>query len=52
MLVGVLGFFTVMAFLGAVVGIVRGDQAVTPSLVLLGCVAALGAALMAWRRSR
>lgn len=47
MLIGILGFFTVMAFIAAVGGIVGGDPGVTPSLVLLGCVVLLGLALRA-----
>ncbi len=50
MLIGILGFFTFMAFLAAVVPIVRGEPSVTASLVLLGCVLALGGALVAHRR--
>ncbi|MGW6694398.1 hypothetical protein ACWF62_11540 [Rhodococcus sp. NPDC054953] len=52
MLIGVLGFFTAMAFLAAAAGIVRGDAGAVPSLVLLGCVAALGVAVRTWRRTR
>ena len=33
MLIGILGFFTVMAFIAAVAGIVRGEPGVTESLV-------------------
>lgn len=49
---GILGFFTVMAFLAALAGIVRGDPGVTPSLVLLACVVLLGLSFVAWRRMR
>ncbi|MGW0043275.1 hypothetical protein [Rhodococcus sp. NPDC003348] len=52
MLVGVLGFFTVMAFVAAVVGIVRGEPGLTQSLVLLGCLIGLLSAVAAWRRNR
>ncbi|CRK53745.1 conserved exported hypothetical protein [Rhodococcus sp. RD6.2] len=52
MLIGILGFFTLMALIAAVVGIVGGDQGATPSLVLLGLVVALGAAIRSWRRAR
>ena len=52
MLIGVLGFFTVMAFLAAAVPIVRGEPSATASLVLLGCVLALGGAVEARRRCR
>jgi hypothetical protein len=37
-LIGILGFFTVMAFIAAVVEVVNGDPGVTPALVLLGCL--------------
>ncbi|NKR45272.1 hypothetical protein GS966_25200 [Rhodococcus hoagii] len=50
MLIGILGFFTFMAFLAAVVPIVRGEPSATASLILLGCVAALGGALVLHRR--
>ncbi|NKS20544.1 hypothetical protein GS467_04805 [Rhodococcus hoagii] len=50
MLIGILGFFTFMAFLAAVVPIVRGEPSVTASLILLGCVAALAGALVFHRR--
>lgn len=50
MLIGVLGFFTVMAFAAAVVPIVTGAPSASASLVLLGCVLALGGALAARRR--
>ncbi|WP_027502108.1 MULTISPECIES: hypothetical protein [Rhodococcus] len=52
MLIGILGFFTVMAFIGAVAGIVRGDPGLTESLVLAGCVVLLGLAVAVWRRVR
>lgn len=52
MLIGILGFFTLMALIAAVAGIVGGDPGVTPSLVLLGLVIALGAAIRSWRRAR
>ncbi|MFF0816734.1 hypothetical protein ACFYVR_16510 [Rhodococcus sp. NPDC003318] len=51
-LMGVLGFVTVMAFVAAVVGIVRGEPGVTPSLVLLALVVALGLTVRAWMRLR
>lgn len=51
MLIGILGFFTFMAFVAAVVPIVRGEPSVTASLVLLGCVAALGGAIVLRRRN-
>jgi hypothetical protein len=52
MLIGILGFFTVMAFIAAVAGIVRGDAGATESLVLAGCVVLLGLAFAVWRRVR
>ncbi|MGF7122008.1 MULTISPECIES: hypothetical protein [unclassified Rhodococcus (in: high G+C Gram-positive bacteria)] len=51
MLIGILGFFTFMAFLAAVVPIVRGEPSVTASLVLLACVAALGGVIVLHRRT-
>ncbi|AVP70722.1 hypothetical protein [Prescottella equi] len=50
MLIGILGFFTFMAFLAAVVPIVRGEPSATASLILLGCVAVLAGALVFHRR--
>jgi hypothetical protein len=50
-LVGILSFFTAMAFVAAVVEIVRGDPGVRPALVLLGTVMLLGLALLARRRA-
>lgn len=52
MLIGVLGFFTAMTFLAAAVPLVRGAPSATASLVLLGCVLALGGALVGRRRCR
>jgi len=51
MLIGILGFFTFMAFVAAVVPIVRGEPSVTASLVLLACVVLLGGALVLHRRT-
>lgn len=51
MLIGLLGFFTVMTFLAVVVGIVRGEPGATPSLVLLGLVVALALAVRARNRA-
>ncbi|WP_072846113.1 hypothetical protein [Rhodococcus tukisamuensis] len=51
MLIGLLGFFTVMTFLAVVVGIVRGEPGATPSLVLLGLVVALALAVRARSRT-
>lgn len=51
MLIGILGFFTAMAFLAAAVAIVRGEPSATSSLVLLACVAALGGAIVLRRRT-
>lgn len=50
MLIGVLGFFAVVTFVVAVAGIVGGDPGVTPSLVLLALLVALGLTVRAWRR--
>lgn len=49
-LVGILGFFTGMAFLAAVAEAVRDDPGVAPALVLLGCLVLLGLALLVRRR--
>lgn len=52
-LIGVLGFFTVMAFIAAVVEVVRGDPpGVIPALVLLGCLVLSGLAVVARNRVR
>ncbi|NLU84267.1 hypothetical protein [Rhodococcus sp. HNM0569] len=51
LLIGLFGFFTVVAFVAAVVPIVRGEPSVTASLVLLGCVAGLGGAWVLHRRT-
>lgn len=51
-LIGILGFFTVMAFVAAVVEVVRGEPGVMPALVLLGCLVLFGMALLARRRMR
>jgi hypothetical protein len=40
-----------MALIGAVVAIVKGDPGVMPSLVLLGCVVALGLAFRGYRNA-
>lgn len=52
LLVGVLGFFTLMALISAVVQIVRGTPSMTSSLVLLVCVVLTGLAVTALRRAR
>lgn len=49
-LIGILSFFTFMAFVSALVGIVRGAPAVLPSLVLAGFVVLLAMAIVARRR--
>ena len=51
-LIGILGFFTVMAFVAAVVAVFRGDPGVTPALVLLGCLVLSGLAITARKRMR
>ncbi len=48
-LIGILGFFTVMAFLQAVVLEIRGDPATGAALILLVFAVALG---LAWRARR
>jgi hypothetical protein len=52
MLIGILGFFTFMAFVSAVVTELQGRPALFPALVLLGFVIALYLAIRARRRSR
>jgi hypothetical protein len=49
MLIGVLGFFTAVAFIEAVVLELRGKEALRSALVLLGFVVLLGLAIR-WRR--
>ncbi|MEV0948585.1 hypothetical protein [Rhodococcus sp. NPDC049939] len=46
-LIGIFGFFTAMAFIAAVVEIVRGDPGVMPAMVLLGCLVLTGLAVRA-----
>jgi hypothetical protein len=50
MVIGILGFFTVVALLVTVVAEVRGAPALRPALVLLGFVVALAAAIQSRRR--
>jgi LPXTG-motif cell wall-anchored protein len=50
MLIGILAFFTLAAFIVAVVAELRGQPALRPALVLLGFVLALGGAVYARRR--
>jgi hypothetical protein len=50
MLIGILAFFTLAAFIFAVVAELRGQPALRPALVLLGFVLALGGAVYARRR--
>jgi hypothetical protein len=52
MLIGILGFFTVAAFVVAVVAEMRGRPALQPALVLLGFVIVLYLAIRARRRTR
>ncbi len=52
MLIGILGFFTFMAFVSAVVAEVRGRPALFPALVLLGFVILTYLAIRARRRVR
>jgi uncharacterized membrane protein len=49
MLIGVLGFFTAVAFIETVVLELRGEEALRSALVLLGFVVLLGLAIR-WRR--
>ncbi len=49
MLIGILAFFTVAAFIVAVTAELRGQPALRPAMVLLGFVLALGGAI-SWRR--
>jgi threonine/homoserine/homoserine lactone efflux protein len=51
MLIGILGFFTFMAFVVTVVAEVRGQPALRPALVLLGFVLVLYLAIRARRRT-
>ena len=51
-LIGILGFFTVMALVAAVVEVFRGDPGVTPALVLLACLVLSGLAITARNRVR
>ena len=49
MLIGVLGFFTAVAFIETVVLELRGKEALRSALILLGFVVLLGLAIR-WRR--
>ncbi|HJW64524.1 MAG TPA: hypothetical protein VJ849_13570 [Actinomycetes bacterium] len=49
MLIGVLGFFTAIAFIDTVVLELRGREALRSALILLGFVVLLGLAIR-WRR--
>lgn len=49
MLIGVLGFFTAVAFIETVVLELRGKEALRSALILLGFVVLLGLAVR-WRR--
>ena len=49
MLIGVLGFFTAVAFIETVVMELRGKEALRSAMVLLGFVVLLGLAIR-WRR--
>ncbi|WP_072690258.1 hypothetical protein [Rhodococcus marinonascens] len=51
-LIGILGFFTSMAFIAAVVEVARGDPGIMPALVLLGCLVLTGLAVLARSRLR
>ncbi|MFD4367050.1 hypothetical protein [Rhodococcus sp. NPDC058521] len=52
LLVGLLGFFTVMALISAVGQIVQGTPSMMSSLVLLVCVVLTGLAITALMRVR
>jgi threonine/homoserine/homoserine lactone efflux protein len=52
MLIGILGFFTFMAFVSAVVAEVRDRPALFPAMVLLGFVILTYLAIRARRRVR
>jgi threonine/homoserine/homoserine lactone efflux protein len=52
MLIGILAFFTLMAFISAVVAELRGKPALLPALVLLGFVILTYLAIRARRRMR
>ncbi|QNG20599.1 hypothetical protein G4H71_10940 [Rhodococcus triatomae] len=49
LLVGVLGFFSVMALISAVVELFRPEPGILPGTVLLGCLL-LTAGAVVWRR--
>ena len=49
MVIGILGFFTAVAFISAVVAELRGQEALQPALVLLGFVILLWLVIR-WRR--
>jgi uncharacterized membrane protein YoaK (UPF0700 family) len=52
MLIGILGFFTLIAFISAVVAELRGQPALWPALILLGFVVLTYLAIRARRRIR
>ena len=52
MLIGILGFFTLMAFISAVWAELHGQEALLPALVLLGFVIVTYLAIRARRRMR
>ncbi|GIH12745.1 hypothetical protein [Rugosimonospora africana] len=51
MVVGILGFFTAVAFIVTVVAEVRGQPALRPALVLAGFAVILAVAVYFWRKS-
>jgi hypothetical protein len=51
MVIGVLGFFTAVAFVITVVAEIQGEPALRPALVLLLFVVLLGLAIRARRRT-
>lgn len=50
MLMGILGFFTAVAFIVTVVAELRGEDALQEALVLLGFAVVFGWTFLAWRR--
>lgn len=51
LIAGFISVFALMALIGAVVAIVKGETGILPSLVLLGCVVALGLAYRGYRNA-
>lgn len=51
LIAGFISVFTLMALISAIVGIARGNAGAMQSLVLLGCVVALGFAYRGYRKA-